>query len=116
MLWYWRYRKHKQLNKTYKMNHLEKQITVLNLRRAAKQSDTESFLHTSAGTNAKLILGFLQSNYKQSFYMPTPLIVEFMNQTTVNVLRLLHNLERGGFVKKAVIKGRGICYGWNCRP
>ena len=98
-------------------NHLTQLNSVLDIRAAAKASNTGSFLHTSAATNGKLILSFLTHNYEQARYIPTSEVVKFMNQTTQNVLKLLKQLHAGKFIKRArITHGRGKAFGWNARP
>lgn len=106
------------------MNHLIKQINVLELRKLAKESNTGSFLHTSASTNTILILGFLQSEYVggNAGWITTQQVAEFMNQTRANVLRLLNNLAEAGIVKKCSLSfvdgepTRGTTWGWKAKP
>jgi DNA-binding transcriptional ArsR family regulator len=98
------------------MNHLTQLNSILELRQAAKSSNTGSFLHTSAASNAKLILSFLQDQYESGRYVPTSAVVRFMNQSQPNVARLLKGLYKGGIIKRVRIEGQGKPFGWSARP
>lgn len=105
-------------------NHIDQQANILRLRQEAKANGTGSNLHTSASANCQLIIGFLHSRYtvggNGQNYVRTAEIVAFMNQSTVNVTRLLNGLFSASIIKCKVMPRNGkrgrASFGWSAKP
>jgi predicted transcriptional regulator len=91
---------------------------ILNLR--AQEKTIGCGQRATKRINCSLILGFLkQEAYRRQVeWIDTRYVVQFMNQTTANVLRYLHILENERLIKKidtTTDEGGYATYSWACR-